>query len=63
MFRMTVRYKNAIIETIERDSLLSIEKLIKIKANNLQEITGADIVKIDRNNNTIGVYSINLMII
>lgn len=62
-FRMTVRYENGTIEIKERESLLSIEKLIQITAKNLEEITGEKSIVRDRNNTTVGDYSINLMII
>lgn len=62
-FRMTVRYKNTIVETKERESLLSIEKLIQLTAKNLEEITGQEPIERDRNNTTVGNYSINLMIV
>jgi len=62
-FRMTVRYKNKTIEIKERESLLSIEKLIQITAKNLEEVTQEKAILRDRNNTTVGDYSINLMII
>lgn len=63
MFRMTVRKQNAITMTKERESLLSIEKLIQITVKDLEKSTGEEAIKRDGNNTTVADYSINLMIV